>query len=315
MSEEKLTKEIANDVTHADMGEDSPNRLISVGDQLRSARESRLLSVDEVAFALKLSPRQVVALEADEWSRLPKTIIRGFVRNYARYLELEAAPLMAKLDNMPLPQGPELEVGAGAPVNMPKEGRTDRRDYVRVIAGLIILLLAVMAYFLVSPDTWRSTLESIKVFVATNRTDAPAAVVAPAENPDNEPGVAVVPQAPAVLLDVPASSSSTTAPVIPASASSSHEFVEPIAMPVAPSSSSDSLDFSFSQPSWVEVRDRSGQIVFSQLSQAGSRREVSGQPPFSLVIGNASNVSLRYKGKPVDLSKRSKDDVARLTLE
>ena len=75
------------------------------------------------------------------------------------------------------------------------------------------------------------------------------------------------------------------------------------------------LRFDFSKAAWVEVKDRSGQILFSQLSPAGSQREVSGQPPFSLIVGNAGNVTLQYKGKGVDLSKRSKDDVARLTLE
>lgn len=63
------------------------------------------------------------------------------------------------------------------------------------------------------------------------------------------------------------------------------------------------------------MRDRTGQIIFSQLSQAGSQRDIEGQPPFVLVVGNAAHVTLQYKGKAIDLSKRSKDDVARLTLD
>ena len=39
------------------------------------------------------------------------------------------------------------------------------------------------------------------------------------------------------------------------------------------------------------------------------------EPPFSLIIGNASHVTLSYQGKPVDLSNRSKGDVARITLK
>ena len=75
------------------------------------------------------------------------------------------------------------------------------------------------------------------------------------------------------------------------------------------------MKLSFGQPSWVEIRDRSGQIVFSQLNPAGSQREIEGQAPFTLVIGNASSVTVQYKGKTVDLTQRSKDDVARLTLD
>jgi len=75
------------------------------------------------------------------------------------------------------------------------------------------------------------------------------------------------------------------------------------------------LRFVFSKPSWVEVRDRTGQTIFSQLSPGGSERTVEGTPPFNVVIGNAVHVTLTYKGQNIDLSKRSKDDVARLTLE
>ncbi|MEO8409754.1 MAG: DUF4115 domain-containing protein, partial [Propionivibrio sp.] len=88
-----------------------------------------------------------------------------------------------------------------------------------------------------------------------------------------------------------------------------------IAAGAAPPVADRSLNFSFRQPAWVEVRDASGKIVFSQLNQAGTQRIVAGQPPYTLVVGNASQVALQYKGAAVDLSKSSKDDVARLTLE
>lgn len=291
-------------------GQSTGAQTANVGHQLRLAREERGLSVDEAAAALKLSPRQVEALEANDWAHLPKTIIRGFVRNYARYLELDAGPFMAALDSMPLPRGPELAVQVGAPVSMPREGGADRRDYLRVVAGVIVLLLAVLAYFFVPAETWRSTLDSIGELVLVKNV-AREPVLDPDKESGREPGATVVTPEPIPVADatsIPAEPSSTAPLLEPAP-------VEPVAAPVSPSLPSEALVFSFAQPSWVEVRDRSGQIVFSQLGQAGSRREVNGQPPFSLVVGNATHVTLQYKGKPVDLSKRSKDDVARLILE
>ena len=47
----------------------------------------------------------------------------------------------------------------------------------------------------------------------------------------------------------------------------------------------------------------------------GSEREVEGVLPFSLVVGNASHVKLTYKGRDVPLEPRSKDDVARVSLD
>jgi len=328
MSEEKPASDL-EEGEDANAGTVSGGRDVNVGHQLRLARESRGLSVDDVSSALKLSPHQVEAIEANNWSHLPKTIIRGFVRNYARYLDLDAAPLMVALDGTSLPQGPELAVNVGSPVSMPREGRGDRRDYVRVFSGLLILLLALLVYYFVPAQTWQSTLDSIKdrVFAESTQTVKESAAEAPKEvGKGTDAGVSGVPigNAPAATTEVapaaPASSNAALSSAMPAP-----ELLPPAATPVSPSTASSSsssttgsggaLLFSFSQPSWVEVRDGTGQIIFSQLNQAGSSREISGRPPFSLVVGNASAVTLQYNGKPVDLSKRSKEDVARLTLE
>ena len=52
--------------------------------------EAAGLSIDAVAQQLKLAPRQVVALEEDNFPQLPgRTFMRGFMRNYARLLHLD----------------------------------------------------------------------------------------------------------------------------------------------------------------------------------------------------------------------------------
>lgn len=71
----------------------------------------------------------------------------------------------------------------------------------------------------------------------------------------------------------------------------------------------------FDGDSWVEVRDKSGKIIYSQLNLKGSQEVIRGTPPFSLVVGNAARVKLFYNDKPVDLAPHTKVDVARLTIE
>lgn len=59
------------------------------GARLAAAREAKGVSASDVANKLKLSIRQIEALEAEDLSHLPgELFIRGFVRNYARYLGL-----------------------------------------------------------------------------------------------------------------------------------------------------------------------------------------------------------------------------------
>ncbi|MGH8690774.1 MAG: DUF4115 domain-containing protein, partial [Burkholderiales bacterium] len=68
------------------------------------------------------------------------------------------------------------------------------------------------------------------------------------------------------------------------------------------------------EEAWIEVRDSADRMLVSSLNPAGSERVVRGKPPYSLVIGNASRVSVRYDDKPVDLAPHTKADVARLTI-
>lgn len=293
---------VINDI-HLASAEVLMPQLPSVGQQLRAAREARGLAVTDIAKKLKLSFRQVEALESDDWSRLPcNTIIRGFVRNYARLMDLNSDLLMVALDRLHMPQSPDLEMPAGTNVSLPQDGKVARRDYVRVFSGLILLVLAVLAYFFFSQEMWLSTLSKLKS-AAQFREPAVESVVPPKTEEAKPPVPAAVLPETTVLPEVSVS-------VSPAQSQSASPPVSAL-----PTASGNGLMLNFTQPSWVEVRDRSGEIIFSQLSQAGTQREIEGRPPFVLVIGNATHVSLRYKGKPVDLSRRSKDDVARVTVE
>ena len=299
-----------------------------VGQQLQTARLARGLTAIDVAKALKLSLRQVDALEADDWASLPcNTIIRGFVRNYARLLGLDSDLLMAELDRATMPQGAELEMSVGTPVSLPAEGKVDRRDFVRVVSGLVVLLLAVSAYFFLPQELLQSTVEALKsatqsaavrpvakdnvVAAEPEATPEPASAPTAEANPASvsiaaDPAPAATPaataSAPAAVAPTPAAGAASAPAAIPASAPS-------------PVPGAAVLRFSFDQPSWVEVRDGSGKVVFSKKNEAGTERDVEGLPPFAVTIGNAGHVSLKYKGKNVDLSSRSKGDVARLTIE
>ncbi|MDR1163010.1 MAG: DUF4115 domain-containing protein, partial [Candidatus Accumulibacter sp.] len=82
-----------------------------------------------------------------------------------------------------------------------------------------------------------------------------------------------------------------------------------------PAASASGLTFDFLEGAWVEVRNRNNKVVFSGMNQAGTRQRVEVQAPFSLVVGNAAHVRAHYKGRPLDLSKRSRENVAHLTVK
>jgi len=65
---------------------------------------------------------------------------------------------------------------------------------------------------------------------------------------------------------------------------------------------------------WIEVRDRDGRLIVSKTFPGGTEQTVSGTPPLALRIGNAGEVTLRYKGQLVDLAPHTQGNIARLTL-
>jgi len=126
-----------NDAVASPEGED----IASVGSQLRLAREAARLSLDEVANALKFSPRQIELLEADQYAALPgSTIVRGFVRNYARLLRLDADSLLRQLEGI-VPSAPA-EVRPPDNMGIASQPRGLRELSPLVVIALVILLAA-----------------------------------------------------------------------------------------------------------------------------------------------------------------------------
>ena len=79
------------------------------GELLKSERINKNLTVQDVAHALKLSPRIVQAIENGQTDELPaKTFIRGFVKSYADYLKIDTESVLKQFHE---------EMGTTSPVN------------------------------------------------------------------------------------------------------------------------------------------------------------------------------------------------------
>lgn len=87
---------------------------MTIGKQLRQAREARNFSLEQAAQATHIRVRYLQALEAEQFDALPSTAqVRGFLRAYAAYLKIDPIPLLAELDGeatpQPLPNLPAVE--------------------------------------------------------------------------------------------------------------------------------------------------------------------------------------------------------------
>ncbi len=303
----------------------------SVGSALRSAREAKKISAQEAARTLKLSTHQIEQMENNEWEKLPcSTILRGFVRNYARLLGISSVPLMQELDRLePAKHALELKEPSRDSVDVPeRDKKINRRDSVRVAMGILILLLAFASYFLL-PSGWftatsnyvrqlpliESLLTEANDLENTQNGEEKIKEDAPFNAPSDTKKEDKITEAPTPEKTAESLPNEASSPLNASASQISSSADNAKTTNLAPPTQNPTLKFSFKQGSWVEVKNKNGEIIASQMNQPGTSFDIAGTPPFSLVIGNAGNVVLEYKGKIIDLSRRSKDDVARLSLE
>lgn len=300
----------------AGQGENAVAASSSLGTTLREARERLGLSVADVAGQIKFAPRQIEALEADDFQHLPEmAFVRGFVRSYARILQLEPQSLLALL-----PQ-PEFVVPALKSDSVEAPFPSARSAYQQnlIWLGAALVLAVLVTIFAV----WHYTTPQVQVEPTQAEMEAetkapsaidmqPAPVSAVAETGlVLPPASAVLPVSPGPVLQAPAVPKASADQPVPQA---------PPAKPATPPNTTaptGALRLLFGDESWVEVRDKNGRMLLSQTNPRGSELRLDGQAPLSLVIGRASTVQLHYRGKQVDLKPyiSAAGDVARLTLE
>lgn len=277
---------------------------VQAGRQLSTARESCGFSVADIARQLKLSPRQVEALEADNYAHLPGAVfVRGFIRNYARLVKIDPALLLADADRQLPPSTRSVpELPSSVEIPFPSGRQFSWHKY--AIAALVLLVPLVIFEFY-RDDTTEGATQSREVALPAPQ----AAAVEP-------PAVANVDPPAPVVSDTVAKSermASVAKRAVISTTEKSERDVRATATNHKPGAHL--IKLRFDRESWVEIRDRSGHRIFSQLNPAGSEHEVSGQPPLTVVVGNAVGVRLTHNDQPVDLAPHIKVDVARLTLE
>jgi len=280
--------------------------ITGVGQELAAAREARGLALADVAQQLKFAPRQLEALEQERFEALPgATFARGMVRSYARLLKLDPEPLVERIaGRCEVPDANRLAARYHQPVPFSDAGRRSTFVYLGMTAGVLVLVGAV---------AWQWHLERSSASLAKAPKKAATTTVAKAAPRE-------VPPRPAVPV-IPAQQAAVVAPIAP---EKPRPVVAAPTVPPAPAttavdkpkvvSGAHRLVVRTEGEAWIEIKDSSDRMLVSSLNPPGSERVVRGRPPYSLVIGNASNVRITYDDKPIDLAPHTRQDVARLTV-
>ncbi|MDO9365602.1 MAG: DUF4115 domain-containing protein [Methylotenera sp.] len=302
-----------------------------LGEVLLAARIAKQLTQQDVSNSLRFSLKQIDALETNTFSALPDAmIIRGFIRNYARLLELDAEPLLA-VYRVHAPD--ELPNSLVVQSSMQQVKLTkDSQPWLSYILGSILVLLFLLAWFFYMdylPKLANAPIEKAAAVsdgsepaVESTSLSLPEIALPAAERQADSADVAV--------NELDASSTNVTVADIATNSAQANVNFPPetkketgsVGMQrnsLLPNTTADlsvkTVSMSFSEQTWVSVTDKSGQIVFEKMLLAGSTDSFDGVPPFNLVIGNAKATKLVFMGQPIDLAAYAKNNVARVRLE
>ena len=315
--------------------DDSTYSLSRCGGVLKTEREKQGLSVHDVASKLKISGRQIESIETDKFALLPEaTIVRGFIRNYAKLLKIQADPLLDAYSVL-VPTKEPLAFML-KPSSTMKVGGYKKPKTGRYVSAALLLLLAFGAWFFYqsyiqkpSPTLPTEDVETIEplpqpALPAAERQEqsidltlpAPEATdIAPPTTPlspvSSTEGAAVTPNAALDNTLAPTTSLVEAKPALTnASAINPSE-----ANTIQPDAGMAKLEFNANQETWISVVDANGKQLYNKTIFAGSRESFNAKPPINVVIGNASGVAMIINNKPLNLGPHTRSNVARVKVD
>ena len=316
------------------------------GELLRLAREKRDWSQAEVARKLNLTVSSLNHVETGAFDKLPgHTFARGYIRAYAKLLDLDQAALVDAFDRYTGTHAKGSDVHSLGRIEEPT------RLSHNILRGVsLLLLLAVVGGGFVwwqdqgslrGKDLAKMALEHVEVESADGTTqihplDEPedqavtagqqaetaplplaqgageqpaAAGEQPAAGTATEPaaGAATAQQAPVqAAASTPAATAAPVAPVTAAPAAAS----EPAPVPAG----SGKVAIQFTADCWTQVSDGNGKVLFSAIKRKGDNLELTGKPPFAVRLGFARGAQVSYNGQAVDVAPFTSGETARLKL-
>jgi len=279
---EEVIEETQQEETQQGETESAENEFLTPGTYLRQVREQNNMSMQQVADRLYLDMGVVKALETDNYERLPPAIfVRGYLRNYARLLEIAPEKIMDAYEQMVQhPNAPSIMP------QMKQKKQTSSNDlWFKLVTLVIILtLMALMALWQFFPSSTTQPTPHL-----ANNTNTPIW-----NTFETNSGEGYLPNtqfnanndAPTTTTltgnDNNLSTSATTPEATPS---------EP------PAPKTKTVRVHLRDRAWMKITDETSKKLFEGISRTGQILTLEGLPPFYLQVGNVGGVDVEYEGE------------------
>jgi hypothetical protein len=256
----------------------------ALGAELRRQREERGLSLGEVSERLKLPARQVEALENGHYGDMPEPVfVRGFLRSYGRFLDLDETVLNSYLAHIVPPESIERsrpqQHAADSMVNQEL-----KKPFPTWIFGLLAAaLLGVGIYY------WqgKSQSEHLRQEAGAGSAVQSGGSQAASEVPLANGNMVVKP------MEEPQAASGTAS---------------------APAAAGGELVINTRYRTMLTVSNAKGEILINQIVPARSEHRFKDGAPYEVRLGYAIGSTASYGGENIDIDSKRKGKTAVFTV-
>ncbi|HHB92245.1 MAG TPA: helix-turn-helix domain-containing protein [Thioploca sp.] len=276
LDKEDISQEDNQQVQTSDIQIDKLD-ILSPGSRLRQLREQNNVSIKHVADRLFLDIRVIEKIEADDYENLPPLIfIRGYMRNYAKLLDVKPESILDAFD--PDSKQPKLRPP------MKRKEQASRHDPLHVLGTVVvIIILLVLAAMWQYPET-------------------------PPILPETGPSIPIEPVEPIepdLTIPVPKPEEIVNNSQNNVNEEVEENNVEPIAE-IIPLVNDKTIKVYFKARAWMRITDKTKASLYEGISNKGKVLSRDGTPPFYLKVGNIDGINIEYKGEIKDIKEYPK---------
>ncbi|MGR5000911.1 cytoskeleton protein RodZ [Vibrio celticus] len=301
---------------------------LEAGTLLKNKRESLGLTQKQISDRLKLRVTLIQQIEENQFeSDQVATFMRGYIRSYAKYVNLDEKVVLSALHHAGDAQHQEQEM-----LSFSRKTKTEKHN-----SRIMILTWSIFAVIAGISSLWwwqNQQQDTLSQSLANTESSEELAVeesLAPEftsleviEAEQNEAGASVVEgtEGLAAISDAEDSSDAvTSADETPAQQATETEptaevaaNAEAVEASTAPETVANELVMQFSADCWIQVKDATGKTLSTGIKKAGQSLNLSGTAPYKVILGAPEGVSMTFASEPVDLSGYTSGKVARITL-
>jgi len=276
---------------------------VGSGSLLAAARKQQGKTVEEIADELNLSVTQIRTIELDQSEGLPEpTYVRGYIRSYARLLDLNVDEVLEHYLNPNWQKGTRLD---DMPRGIGNANDSDKRGFFTPFKLVFIFAVLSVVGFLWFTGKLDHLLNGDQPILNSNPSVSQSLVEPQSVESQSVDAGVIEGEADAATVagndDVDAAGVDGS-DLVDNSTDTAQEPLE------------NQLSLRFSDTSWVEIRDKEGnRLAFKSYAQ-GEDLDLTSVSPMTVFLGNAKAVSASVNGEEYDISKYREGVFARFQI-